>query len=480
MAEPFNSSLQENLITILAFDPVQGRIVANMIQPDLMEGDYRLISERCIEYWRLYKKPPGEHLADLFADIIEDKANRRAKAISRILMQMVQLHDGINTEFVLTQLRTHQRMQRIKSAIITSADKINANSHLAISEVEDIWHGILKTQETDFEPGMYLSDYARVIERLEKLQSEFTMGVGVLDDRQIRPIRGSLMIWLAAAGRGKTWGLVHIGAQAMQQRQKVLHVTLEMDVEFIAQRYYQNMFSVVKREKEVEITTMTIENGKLEGLERTAVKPNFIWENSALLRNEMWSHMEHMGVRKFDNIIIKRFTPNSLTPNGLRAYLDTLELTEKFVPDMIIVDYLGIMKVDPKNVRGSMGNNAVELRAIGIERNAAMITAHQASKAGELSTMIDATHMSEDWSIVGTADFVITYSCTKLEFKYGLARLFVAKARGESDRFACLITQAYKMGAFCLASHYLDPSYFDYLKEFEAADDQSGDDDEQA
>lgn len=479
MAEPFNASLQENLITVLAYDETDGRIVSNIIDPNLMEGDYRLIAERCIEYWRRYKKPPGEHLADLFSDIIEDKHNRRAKPIQRVITQMVQLREGINTEFVMTQLRTFQRMQRIKGAIISSADKINANAQLAISEVEEIWSEILKTQELDFEPGMYLSDYARVIDRLEKLQSEFTMGVKVLDDRNIRPIRGSLMIVLGAAGRGKTWALVHIGAQALQERKKVVHITLEMDVEFIGQRYYQTMFGVTKRESDVEITTMDLDMGSLDGLSRKTIKPNFIWENSAVLRDEMWSHMSSLGVKRFDNLIIKRFTPNSLTPNGLRAYLDTLEMTEHFTPDMIVVDYLGIMKLDMRDKRGSMGQNAVELRAIGIERNAAMITGHQASKAGELSTMVDATHMSEDWSIVGTADFVITYSCTKLEFRYGLARLFVAKARGESDRFAVLITQAYKMGAFCIESHYLDPSYFDYLKEFEEAPDGGDDEPEE-
>jgi len=467
MSDQMHASLQENLITIVAFDEANGRVVANIIDPNLMEGDYRLIAERCIDYWRQYKLPPGEHLGDLFSDIIEDKHNRRAKSVQRIMTQMVQLREGLNTEFVLTQLRTFQRMQRIKGAIITSADKINANQQLAIAEVEDIWHGILKTQEMDFEPGLKLSEYARVVDRLEKLQSEFSMGIKILDDRNIRPIRGSLMILLGAAGRGKTWGLVHVGAEALAMRHRVVHVTLEMDEEFIAQRYYQTMFGVTKREKDVEITTMSIDMGKLEGLERAVIKPNFKWENSALLRDELWSHMNHMGLKRFDNLIIKRFKPNSLTPAGLRAYLDTLETVEGFVPDMIIVDYLGIMKIDLKNVRGSMGQNAIELRAIGIERNAAMITGHQASKAGEMATMIDATHMSEDWSVVGTADFVLTYSCTKLEFRYGLARLFVAKARGESDRFAVLITQAYKMGAFCIESHYLDPSYFDYLKEFE-------------
>jgi hypothetical protein len=110
-----------------------------------------------------------------------------------------------------------------------------------------------------------------------------------------------------------------------------------------------------------------------------------------------------------------------------------------------------------------------------IERNAAGVTAHQSSKAGELAKVVKSTHIAEDWSIVATADQIITYSTTDREFRHGLGRLYVAKARTEEDRFALLITQSYKMGQFCIESHPMQRAYYEYLDDISADDDEDGD-----
>lgn len=479
MADRLNTTLQENLITVLAYDDAYGRVVANIIDTNLMEGEYRTIAERCIDYWADYKKAPGDHTADLMSDILDDKHNRRANTVKRILTAMVALADTVNTDYVMTQLRTFQRMQRIKGAIIQSAELINNNAQMSIPEIEEIWNGILRTQEVDFEPGLRLTDLTRIIDRLEQLQSEFVMGIDQLDARHIGPARGQLLIVLAAAGRGKTWALTHIGAEALAARKRVLHITLEIDAEFIAQRYFQRIFSITKRSEEFEVTKINTDMEKIEGFERETMSTSFAWD-SGILQSELLTYMGHIGPKRFENLIIKRFAPQQLTIAGLNAYLDTLEMTEKFIPDMIVVDYAALMKLDQKALRSSLGQTMVGLRGIGVERNCAMVTAHQASKAGEEATMITSTHVAEDWSIVGTADTLITYSCTPTEFNYGLARLFVAKARSEEDRFALLITQSYKMGQFCMESHYMDPSYFDQLAEIaeSEASGEGGDDDD--
>lgn len=477
MVERLNTTLQENLITILAYDEQYGRVVANIIDTNLMEGEYRTIAERCIDYWADYKKAPGDHTADLMSDIIDDKHNRRAATVKRILSAMVQLSETVNTDYVMTSLRTFQRMQRIKGAIIQSAELINNNAQMSIPEIEEIWNGILRTQEVDFDPGIKLTDVGRIIERLESLQSEFVMGIEQLDQRNIGPARGQLMIVLAAAGRGKTWALVHIGAEALAQRKKVLHLSLEIDAEYIAQRYFQRMFSITKRDDKFDVTHFNMDMDRLEGFDRQPADVAFSWDSS-VLRSELLTHMDHIGPRRFDNLIIKRFAPQQLTTSGLNAFLDTLETTEKFIPDMIIVDYAALMKLDERSLRQSLGRTMVGLRGIAVERNAAMVTAHQSSKAGEEAPMITATHVAEDWSIVGTADTLLTYSCTPKEFAFGLGRLFVAKARSEEDRFALMITQSYKMGQFCMESMYMDSGYFDELNAMAETDDTEGSDDD--
>jgi replicative DNA helicase len=470
----FNATLQENLITVLAYDNKQGRVVANMLDPNLMEGEYRMIAERCIDYWGTYGRPPGDHTADLVADILEDKHNRRSNSVRRVLQGMVALSETINTEYVMNQLRTFSRMQRFKSAIIESADKINSNAQMALPEIEELWHNLLRQNEKDFNPGMRLTDIERVLERMKARSLEFTTGIKEFDARGIVPTRGTLTLWVAAAGRGKTWALVQAGKQALADRKRVLHISLEIDEEDVAQRYYQAIFNATKRVGNVDVTSFDTTLTKLDGLEVRNVRPEF-GLYSEMAYEEIFGRMEHIGVRRFDNLIIKRFPPNALTVNALRAYLDTIEVTENFIPDMIIIDYVGIMKVDAKNLRTSLGHLVLDLRALMIERNAAGVTAHQSSKAGELAKVVKSTHIAEDWSIVATADQIITYSTTDREFRHGLGRLYVAKARTEEDRFALLITQSYKMGQFCIESHPMQRAYYEYLDDISADDDEDGD-----
>jgi len=471
MAERLNTTLMENLITLLCYDDQNGKIVANMLEPGSMEGDYRVVAERAVDYWRNYNTAPKDHTPDIVADIIEDKNNRRASSVKRILRAMHQIAGDVNSNYVMNQLRTFQRLQRIKAAIIESAEKVNNNQHMALDEIERIWYGILRTQEKDFQPGMRLSDIGRVVSRLEKLQDEFKTGIGVLDRRYVVPARGQLFMLLAAAGRGKTWGLIHIGKAALAARKKVVHLSLEVDEEIVAQRYYQSMMRVSKREEEIEYTVVDYDMDRIESIDRATTAPSFTWHGSTILQDELVQHMTSMGVGRFNNLIIKRFPPHHLTVAGINAYLDTLEQTENFIPDMLIIDYPGIMKLDKNNIRQSLGQTVTEIRGLLIERDIAGVAAHQGSKAGEEAQTMKSTHVAEDWSVVGTVDTLVTYSQTELEFRYGLARLFVAKARTEEDRFGALITQSYKMGQFCLQSHLLDSRYFEKLDDLSTGDD---------
>ena len=69
MSDKPNIALAENLVTLLAHNDEHGRVVANILDPSLFEGEYRLVAERIIDYWDRYDQAPKSHTADLFADI---------------------------------------------------------------------------------------------------------------------------------------------------------------------------------------------------------------------------------------------------------------------------------------------------------------------------------------------------------------------------------------------------------------------------
>lgn len=473
--ERFTHSLQENLITVLAYNDIEGRVLSKTLNTNLLDPDFRTIADECIAYWQKYDKAPLDHTADLVGHIIDDPNNRRAKAITRLLKGMVGLSSSMNTAYILTQQRQHERSQQIRAAIIESAEKINSQQHLAIGEIEDIWHDLLaENKVTNFDPGLRLSNYRAVLDALKLSDSEFSSGVSILDRKFIQPSRGELFIWLGPSGRGKTWALVMQGAEALKKQKKVLHITLEVSSHRTAQRYYQYLFHCSKRDIPAETTDLIIRNGKLEGMRPRSLKTAFALDNESLAADELRSHIKIFG-KRFDNLIIKSFPPGTLSLKDLDAYLDALE-QEGFIPDLVVTDYAGIMETDVKNTRDSHSSNVLGLRTQAVKRNQAWVTAWQSNRAGAEAKMVKATHVAEAWQVIQHGDNIVSFSSSDREFLLGLCRGFVAKGRGDQDKFGFLMTQSFAVGQFCIDSHWLNSAYFKALEELPQPD--GADDDE--
>ena len=456
MTEPIPLLHQQNLLALLAHDDEYGKLVAQGAPPALFEGDYRIIAERCIDYWRRMREAPKVHTPDLLGDILSDPHNKKGPTYRRTLMSMAQLSvEGINAKYVLGQLRSFTRLQKLKGAILQAAEILNQSQETSVAKAEEVLATILRARDYQFMPGIRLHDIDKLLAHLDTHYFEFETGIKELDHRQVVPSRGATMLLLGGAGRGKTWALVHIGKRALLRRRRVLHISLEMSEEDLMQRYFQALCSVTKREMVVDVTTLDIDRqGNLRGFGSARVTPDFHFQSKEL-RLELGARIKLFGERTFDNLLLKRFPPRTLSMDDLRMYLDSLESVEGFIPDMVILDYIGIAKTDANNYRVTLGRAFEEFRAVMVERNMAGVTAQQISKQGVQSNLANATHVAEDWSMIATADTVITYSATDLEQRHGLARLYAAKARSEEDKFGVLITQNYKIGQFVLDSMLL-------------------------
>lgn len=482
-AEIFTKSLQENLVTVLAYNEREGRIVAQSLNLNMLDGEYRTVAERCVDYWKKYDKPPLDHTADLLDDILADKKNRRAKAVTRILTGIVHLADaGLNTDYIVHQMQRFERTQAFKVALLEAAEAINNKQHMGLEEAEELMAKCLRTTEVNFEAGTTLEDYKDLLAWQSERDAEFTMGIPALDRSYIRPARGKLCVPLAPVGRGKTWFAINVGAANIEERKKVLHISLEMPEVEVKQRYFQRLFFASKRTPRDPLyrTVLEVYEGKLDGLQQEAIEPSFSLDSPAA-SSELESRI-HKYMGRYKNLRIKSFPSGSLSVDMLDSYLETLEVTENYRPDLIIIDYLGILKkANVKDLRGSMNENVVQLRGLLQRRDLAGVVPHQVSKVGAEAHLVKTTHVAEDWSIIMTADIVLTLTSSVTEFKLGLMRVFVGKARSDEDQFVVLITQSFATGQFCIDSIRLPREYEGLLKDYkETADsgDDAGADDE--
>lgn len=475
--ERFALSLQQDLLTLAVHSDEHGNTIVKMVPSNLFEGDYKTIYERAVSYWKQYSKAPQQHIADLLSDILDNKQDRRGQTYRNILVQMLEVKDQINPQFVLNNMNSFIRVQRMKSVILESAEQLEAKGVNGLAEVEATWQSFLKeTDHLQMDPGIKLSEFDRVLEFTENLSNEFQTGIKELDEGFVVPMRGKLWILLAAAKKGKTWALVQLGKMAFMQRKKVLHVSLEIEAEEVVQRYYQSLFGASKRDDITRVSSFEYDRrGDLARITTHSEEVPFTFKSEAI-REELEARIAHYNSRA-DYLRVKRFPMRSLTVDHLEAYLEYLETVEGFVPDLVAVDYLGIMKTDPKNHRISLGRLVEDFRGLAQKRNFAAVSVHQVGRVAADIDIVKSTHIAEDWSVICTADFALTYSQTAAERKLNLARLFVDAGRSEADKFGVLITQNYKIGQFVIESTRLSDSYADIIDGMRPEVDDEGEDD---
>lgn len=470
MSDIFARSLQENLLTLLVHSEAHGKIISKVIPVNLFEGDYRLIGERALAYWQQYDQPPKLHIADLLADILEDSHDRRGQTYRRILVQMFEMKDQINPDYALRSMQDFIGVQSWKGNLIEVAEFLDARGVNGLEEFKGKLRNLLNEKDVNLDLGLRLNEYDKVLDFLSNVQNEFDTGIKELDAGHIVPMRGKLMLLIAPKKRGKTHFLIHIGKRAFLRRKRVCHITLEIEEEEVAQRYYQSLFGASKRDDLNKISTFRFDsNENLDQIVSQTVEVPFTFASQAI-REELQTRIGHFGTR-ISNVVIKRFPMSSLTLNQLEAYLEGLETTEKFIPDMVIIDYPKIMKLDKRDVRISLGLLFEELRGMAQRRNFALVVVHQGNRESDSAEFVKGSHVAEDWSILGTCDFALTLSRTSAEKRMNLARLFVDAARSEADSFGVLITQSYQTGQFVLESTRLSDSYTRLMESMGTGDD---------
>ena len=192
-----------------------------------------------------------------------------------------------------------------------------------------------------------------------------------------------------------TFCMVQIGKACAMSRLKVLHISLEMSEPLMAQRYMQTFFSLSKRKAEVTVNRFVHdERGRLTTFTTEELKRPTLQDPS--MESQLTTKLNKLKNRI--QLEIKRFPTGALTMDGLEAFLDGNERLYGFTPDVLLLDYADLMKLDYKNLRTSTGEIYKELRRIAVERNIALVTASQSNRLGEDSRVITLKHLAEDYS----------------------------------------------------------------------------------
>ncbi len=459
--------LQQTYLTILAMDTENGLIIRNTLPHQSFEGPYGDIALALYDYYDEYKKAPGKANLDMALEHLlpknEDDKTRKSARYERAAKMMLQTWDEKpNVPQAMSRLATRQQAFIIKDATYELVELFNQGIEgpKEIEQMQQIISSAARTQVEAFNPGSSLSDVNSAMSILYKDRSEEVLPTGIpeLDKYHLGPRRKGLHLFTGLAKTGKSRWLAQIGQHAMMTGFRVMHITLEMSEEEVKRRYLQSYFSIADSVHDDIYRTRIIRDkrGRVLRLSRRKVKPRNALDKRGFrtkLRKRLKSSRFQAQAK---NLKIKEFPTRQLDYNGLVAYMDRMELQEKFVPDLLIVDYPKIMKYDHKDPRIGLGELVEKLRGLGVERNLAVAAVAQVRRInrrqGEDEGTVTGMEIGEDFSQIQTLDTGLVYRQTRAERQLNVARILVDTVRAGKAGWELFITQNYDMGQFCVDS----------------------------
>ena len=450
----FPKNVEENALAILLFNDESALYLSTILKPNYFTTDiYKLIADSALEYVEQYKKAPGIHIADLLVEEIEKYPD-----LSTTLNNLKKLSSKIHLDFILNEIKTLIKKSSLRTTLTKAVQALQTND---LTEVENILEEGRKINVDLFDPGINFSDYDNVINSLySEIAPIIKTGIPVLDKYKIGPQAGTLFLLLAASGKGKSWGMVHFAREALYQGKSVLHITLENSRELTLRRYMQSILGMSKDEvshikspiltkgEDLILTDLSVEEQDVQGLKSI---------EKERLKEKLIRHFN----RYAKNLWVQKFPMGYLTFNDLRAYLIGMERSQRFIPDVVVIDYAECMYVDSDNLRIDTGALFKKLHGLAEEMGFALITASQGNRQSFKAKSVRADNAAEDISKIMVSDVVITYSQTDFEDQNNLARLRIEKARDGISGLDFVIAQNYEIGAFCLDSALLGNNYWD-------------------
>lgn len=187
--------LQENILTFVCMDTEVARIILRQIPAFLLEGEvHRTIYDRAAQFLDTYGKAPGKgHLFDLVEK--ELASPTKATLYYDAIVEILQLSESINREFVLDQLQEFVSRQYLRQSITAAAEELQRGNRQAT--ISELTRGL----ERAGQPGGAAGPLVRVYAADELRQKEF---------REMRDIAypilqdPGILLFSGAFGSGKT------------------------------------------------------------------------------------------------------------------------------------------------------------------------------------------------------------------------------------------------------------------------------------
>ena len=408
----WDKEFQRSIIAMLLADKhflLQSR--DKIIPRYFVDKAQRLICELLFEFYDEYNNIPAKK--DLVHEITirVDDEKKRIYFLGELNVLTNYFYPGLETrDYLQDNITNFAQTQKIKVAFKDSM-KTMKDYGVRSSETWDKVGVILRDAlllEKNFDMGLdYFKDpearYDEMAEQ-EEIGERFITKFPSIDDELMGGIgRGEIAAVVSASGVGKSVFLANVATYNVQRGKRVLYLSTEMKQNKVAMRIDSIMTGisikelVSKRKDVIDILKDTVRDKEDKQL-----------------------------------FMLKRFASKSADINTFRSYYSQVQM-HGFIPDLVIVDYVGEMKdyVDiPKHE--SRERMVGDLTRWCGEEDFALFTALQPNRTGKevsRSGYIDDDHFGDSYGQIRPLDAGWSLNQNDNENSLGLMRGYVIKHR---------------------------------------------------
>jgi replicative DNA helicase len=388
---------QVKVLAAMFTDRIFLQQIADIIRPEYFESDANnWLLEIVLDHFQQYKTPPTKDVLKVKLTELGTEGSEGVlkTAILEQLKDVFRFMESDDLTFVKDEILNFCKNQEIKRAIMDSVNLLQRGNY------DEIKSKIDTAMKAGADTNIGLEYKSNISARYaEASRHTITTGWDVIDDLMDGGLApGELGVVMAPAGIGKSWMLINIGANAVKAGHCVIHYTLELNENYVGQRY----------------------DSVVTGI------------NAQTLKHHQDTVEEKMKTLQGD-LIVKYFPTKSVGVMGLKAHLEkTIMLGNK--PALVIVDYGDLLKINvKKDKHEALEELYEELRGMAGEYDIPVWTASQAGRSALEEDVIEADKIASSYGKVMVADFLMSLS-RKVEDKMsGTGRGHVIKNRFGPD-----------------------------------------------
>ena len=444
------------------------REICPILEPRLLEVDYaRVVSSWIKDYYNQYKTCPKMDITKLYRSHVDELNDDALK--DNVLMFLDKLDrdydnaKSFNEEYALQQAVVYLKRQSLKNL---SED---VDSFLLTGDVTKAEDAITKYKAIEKSSGeavsilnateVIIDSYDDENEVLFTLPKAYGKVVGRIHSEDF-------ISFLAPMKRGKTFALLDVATNAMQQGLKVVFVTLEMSEKDMVKRIWTNLTGETNEDRDDINYSHFVEQDDKWFVEIKTISRKRMSANKVAKTQMQLKRMFRGG-----DIRVLAVPAYSLSPEQLDVKLERLAQDEGFVPQVIVVDYADIMQPSLKGeYRHQIDSIWKSLRSLAQKRKCVVFTASQSDRSS-IGRDVESENLAEDIRKLAHVTSMVAINQSSDERKNGIVRLKqLAIREGEMEYRQAVCTQCLSIGRFVTDSRFDDEVIL------ESDDDDSNDD----